>query len=81
MSKIYIVEHDDGRRVYEHGSFGRFYVKTEPCTDPELRLFRTRSRNEAERICKITEELGGWSGFKVKVLKRKRLKEKHEEAK
>lgn len=73
MSKIYTVEHDDGRRVYEHVRlFGRFYVKTEPCADPELRLFRTRSRNEAERICKITEEIGGWSGFKVKVLKREK---------
>ena len=74
MSKIYIVEHDDGRRVYEHVGFGRLYVKTEPCTDPELRLFRTRSRKEAENVCGITITCGGWQGFKVKVLKRKREK-------
>lgn len=47
MSKIYIVGHADGRRVYEHSKLPRFYVKSEPCNDPELRLFRTRSRKEA----------------------------------
>ena len=72
MSKIYIVGHDDGRRVYEHVKLPQFYVKSEPCNDPELRLFRTRSRKEAEKICETTVTYGGWSGFKVQVLKRKK---------
>ena len=72
MSKVYIIAHDDGRRVYEHVQLlGRFYVKTEPCIDPDLKLFKTRSRKEAGRICDLTAERGGWAGFKVRVLKRK----------
>ena len=52
MSKIYIVGHDDGRRVYEHVKLPRFYVKSEPCNDPELRLFHTGSRREAvKKFC------------------------------
>ena len=72
MSKIYIVGHDDGRRVYEHVKLPRFYVKGEPCNAPELRLFRTRSRREAEKVCETTVTYGGWSGFNVQVLKRKK---------
>ena len=34
MSKIYIVGHDDGRRVYEHSKLPRFYVKSEPLQRP-----------------------------------------------
>ena len=51
MSKIYIVGHADGRRVYEHVKLPRFYVKSEPCNDPELRLFRIRG-------CKDEYEIG-----------------------
>ena len=67
MSKVYYVGSDDGRAVYAHKKYERFYVQHLGNKDEELTLFRTRSRKEAEQACKRTNEV--WKGFKVKRLK------------
>lgn len=68
MSRLYYVGHDDGRKVYEHRRFLRFYVQTEPCKVEDLKLFLTRSKKKAEKACERTNEV--WSGFKVRRLKK-----------